>query len=654
MISASGFRTCIFLDGLDECENDTRRQLVSDLIELVNSTSVKLCVSSRPWNDFKRGFSLWPRLKLPENNDWDIFQLVCKKLAWAERLTFQDCGNDMNLFEIICARRRPTQQYYEESDSLESPRRLILDLCKKADGNMLWITAVLDPIRERLAAGQTLATLSQHIEGLPQNVEDYYHQLVYSRIHSTYRADGRSECAMALKICVESDDDQDRYLAMWMLQQSVDARNGVANDPEFASNFAYPDCAIADSKQAYTFVLDFVDSRCRDFFVMQHRDLSSFTNDKKGSTLAFQHRVIFDFVTSARMRSEIDLHTPQHFRTPLFKLQVVVVTAKLMLGRQKALDLLASPDPYRNELSRSMDMLRWRLRLDMGHLYCSPDEPVVKTCDELACVALSIFLQFRLHDARGRFHAGAHWISEIMPLLAQVNQFAFISDVIGMVSQQPSDLANPVCLHPVEIANSVFRMRRLCKSNGGFTRNTENYYIPCRLGHWMWLLRHFSLRVGWIARQNQELFLSFKRAVKYVSTAFIEAGADTDVESCFELIPGESSDCHGPRCVCPDPRTHAGLYECPMFLSKSSHKHNWISAKDVLLNHQILSEAELTHLLATRQNHTRLAEEEYLRLSDDIDTEWRRFVEQCVLNNRSITKPHLQGSWPRPNFDEIE
>jgi hypothetical protein len=96
------------IDGINECEDKQRSELIQSLLDIAKTTPVRLCVSSRPWSDFEKAFDNWPRLKLPENNAWDIFQLICRRLELADDSTFRDCMEDVRLFDIMCAGRDRT------------------------------------------------------------------------------------------------------------------------------------------------------------------------------------------------------------------------------------------------------------------------------------------------------------------------------------------------------------------------------------------------------------------------------------------------------------------------------------------------------------------------------------------------------------------
>ena len=53
--NAMKHRFCFFIDGLDEFEGRPR-EICDFLINLASTVNVKLCVSSRPWNEFENAF----------------------------------------------------------------------------------------------------------------------------------------------------------------------------------------------------------------------------------------------------------------------------------------------------------------------------------------------------------------------------------------------------------------------------------------------------------------------------------------------------------------------------------------------------------------------------------------------------------------------
>jgi hypothetical protein len=74
----------------------------------------------------------------------------------------RNCVDDVRLFDVTCNGRSQELQHIDQKtyehnrDSLNPTHRLIHDLCVKADGNLLWVTVVLDTVYERLADGQSV------------------------------------------------------------------------------------------------------------------------------------------------------------------------------------------------------------------------------------------------------------------------------------------------------------------------------------------------------------------------------------------------------------------------------------------------------------------------------------------------------------------
>lgn len=140
------------------------------------------------------------------------------------------------------------------------------------------------------------------MRGLPEDVEYYYFRLVYSRIHSTYRGDQLSECAMALRIAQLRFEPVPRYLMMWALLRSIGSGSGsgIVDDTHFAAHFPYYiDDDPSFSQEAYQAVHLCVRSRCKDLIVTkQGSEAGSFDSHD----LDYQHRVIYDFLRSPKMQ----------------------------------------------------------------------------------------------------------------------------------------------------------------------------------------------------------------------------------------------------------------------------------------------------------------------------------------------------------------
>lgn len=77
----SNVRFCFFIDGLDE-NNREQDDIIRLLKRMASSGNIKICVSSRPWNDFDDAFGQDPSRKLimQDLNYPDIKRFVNDKL----------------------------------------------------------------------------------------------------------------------------------------------------------------------------------------------------------------------------------------------------------------------------------------------------------------------------------------------------------------------------------------------------------------------------------------------------------------------------------------------------------------------------------------------------------------------------------------------
>jgi hypothetical protein len=70
-VTLTSARFCFFVDGLDEYHGN-HQDLILLLNKLSTSSSIKFCVSSRPWNVFADAFQSYPQLKLEDLTAKDI------------------------------------------------------------------------------------------------------------------------------------------------------------------------------------------------------------------------------------------------------------------------------------------------------------------------------------------------------------------------------------------------------------------------------------------------------------------------------------------------------------------------------------------------------------------------------------------------------
>jgi hypothetical protein len=535
IITASGFQTCITIDGLDECEDKQRPELIQMLLDLAKTTPVRLCVSSRPWSDFEKAFRNWPRLKLPENNAWDIVQLICRRLEQANDSTFQDCVDNVRLFDVTCARSgrilRSKGKPALKKEDLNPPQRLIHDLCGKTDGNMLWITCVLDTVSRRLADGQSVAEVVGYIVDLPRDLADYYYELVYTRIHCTYRTGKVSECAMALKIisCVPNinQPEESRFELMWALQKSIGTDMGVAHDPEFFANHTSSETCELLNETIYQSVSAFVNSRCKDLMVT--------SRDGDQGSLSYQHRVIHDFLLSERMQLSLDIALPEHFRRPHFAFHLGLLLARQTYEHARRGGSWLS---YLVQVSieRLYDNLQEYLSEPQGPL----DRRAAQTCDEITTDLVEL-------SADNDIYVEKRCLLPLTVHLARMQQSTSVSRIIRLGSQKSSNHTELVSVEVEEAklpegmipqwpGNKPSKVRQVVSTSeqhSGVIDPTLGRagpgYLPCLMTWWTAFL-FFSAGIN--PEDDVGPVWSESRAATYVARAFLQAGASIEVEIC--------------------------------------------------------------------------------------------------------------------------
>lgn len=159
-------RFCLFIDGLDEFQDDmhTHLDLVKTLRKLELSEDIKLCIASRPWTVFADEFGLdaeW-NLKLEDLTRRDIHRYVNDKF------------HEHSQFQRLVAK-----------DPLYS--EIIDTVVDRAKGVFLWVFLVVRSLLEGLTFHDSLPTLQRRLQSFPRDLEDYFQYLIDSVPHVYHR-----------------------------------------------------------------------------------------------------------------------------------------------------------------------------------------------------------------------------------------------------------------------------------------------------------------------------------------------------------------------------------------------------------------------------------------------------------------------------------
>ncbi|KAH6866015.1 hypothetical protein B0T10DRAFT_96367 [Thelonectria olida] len=145
----------LFIDGLDEFDGN-HEGLISLLHSLVSKTSVKLCVSSRPWVEFEKAFEHKPSLRLEDLTRSDIRKYISSKFL--SDTSFKDLQQRETSFAIA----------------------LMEEVAEKASGVFLWVRLVVSSILSGIRFGDRIIDLKTRFDLLPPDLERLYERMLDS------------------------------------------------------------------------------------------------------------------------------------------------------------------------------------------------------------------------------------------------------------------------------------------------------------------------------------------------------------------------------------------------------------------------------------------------------------------------------------------
>ena len=161
-IATAKVKFCFFIDGLDEYEGKPGD--IIRLIELLKSTlQVKICLSSRPWNEFEKDFG----------------QDKSKKL-YMQDLT----RGDIELYVRDILENDVGFQELKQRDS--HCLDLIQDVVDAAKGVFLWVFLVVRSLLEGLTNADRIVDLQRRLRLLPTDLNEYFERILFT-VDNFYR-----------------------------------------------------------------------------------------------------------------------------------------------------------------------------------------------------------------------------------------------------------------------------------------------------------------------------------------------------------------------------------------------------------------------------------------------------------------------------------
>lgn len=301
---------CIFVDGLDEYTGD-HVEMCNTLQELgTRSQDIKLCVSSRSWNDFENAFGGGQELlKMHQLTRDDICEYARARLSehWAwTTIAANTCLAD-SLIDLIL---------------------------KHAEGVFLWVVLVIKEIRESMSNYDSLEDLFRRVEGFPSDLGEFFQHILES-VDPFYHA----KMSTALQITLAAP--QPLQLPIYYFHERV------LTDPNYALTLpicppsevvAEERCKISEKR---------LRGWCKGLLEVQNHN---------GLDVQFLHRTVRDFLQNPTMAAILKSKAPANFcaNLAIMKAYTAWIKSRTFFDKQERVQYTGS-----HELSQYEAPLIW-------------------------------------------------------------------------------------------------------------------------------------------------------------------------------------------------------------------------------------------------------------------------------------------------------
>ncbi|TVY41183.1 hypothetical protein LSUB1_G001515 [Lachnellula subtilissima] len=150
---SDGLKFCLFIDGLDEYEGDCF-DVIKTFTKISQSSSVKVCLSSRPLFDFVAAFQACQSLRLQDLTLSDIQSYINDELG-------------TNTHMQILREQKP-----------QEAEMLVFEIVNKADGVFLWVKLVVLSLLRGLRQSDEIRDLQLRLTILPPSLEDLFSHIL--------------------------------------------------------------------------------------------------------------------------------------------------------------------------------------------------------------------------------------------------------------------------------------------------------------------------------------------------------------------------------------------------------------------------------------------------------------------------------------------
>ncbi|OTA95219.1 hypothetical protein M434DRAFT_29084 [Hypoxylon sp. CO27-5] len=256
-----------FIDGLDEFEGRPL-ELVRKIIGWAtsNPTDLKICVSSRQWNEFEVGFDKYPSLRIHEWTRDDIKTFVTDRFGEICDLSTSVDKHDLNTLADV-----------------------IVD---KAEGVFLWVRVVLATIEQGVLNGDDFQDLREKVTAFPSELNDLY-QYLFDSIQER----DRQRAFEVLMFTYYGGMSEPQALLRYKFLSDI------SKDPDFATKLSMRPLQEEELKRSLTIAGRQINGKCKGFLEISPTKREYHRGDED---VKFMHSTVTEFLSRPNIRKVID------------------------------------------------------------------------------------------------------------------------------------------------------------------------------------------------------------------------------------------------------------------------------------------------------------------------------------------------------------
>ncbi|KAH8896909.1 hypothetical protein GQ53DRAFT_838351 [Thozetella sp. PMI_491] len=311
-ISASATRFCLFIDGLDEYdapEEGDFAELSRVLKHVSGHSDIKVCLSSRPENDFRSAFGTGKGpercLRMEEHTKDDIRRFV------------QECFAESSRFRLEVSR----DPRYED---------LVQQIVNDANGVFLWVSLAVKTLLDGFTNADRISDLEDRLKKTPKTLEEYFRHMLDS-VDEHYR----TLAAMQIQTCLVALEPLS-LLTLWYLDDLQSTTPVVQRERKRPQTTSTDPSYIEDTISAR------LQARGKGLLEMtilarKHRPNMDALEKLLGTKSDFLHRTVRDYLLGSEMQRELRMRLPNGFdaRLNLCRAYVAQLGDLLYFGAEK-------------------------------------------------------------------------------------------------------------------------------------------------------------------------------------------------------------------------------------------------------------------------------------------------------------------------------